>query len=806
MKDYPLIKVTIFYVAGIISGRFISASVLPDYIFYCVFAILSVISFIIFLLNKKKTSAVQIISSFCFGIILIFLGIINYNLSLNDVKPFPFQKTKITEVIMFGKISEIELDREFEIRITINTDSIIAGNQKFFLNHNFLCRVRDENRKNLNGIYNNLRVGNYISVTGTITKGREKRNPGEFDYQNYLEQKGISGILTSYNALDLKIIDSAKTNFANVILSFRKSIDERISELHSPVAASLLKGLIVGDRSEISDETKTDFINTGVVHVLAVSGLHVAYILLIFLFVFGRFSLISRNILTIVGLFVFIFITGSTASVVRSAIMGMVILVAIITNRSTNIYNSLAFSAIIILFFNPGDLFDPGLQLSFAAVISIVALAPFFKRRIDSLNLNKNLMRKFLLFCTVSLAAQIGTIPFTLIYFRKLSLISLLANIVVVPFTGAMISLGILTLFLSVIWFKGALIFAAVNNLATYLLYEINHRLSVFSFSHLSITQFSLLDALIFYSIILLFFFYYERFQSIKPKIILFILSSMLIIFLTSLDDKDWLPENKLSICAIDIGQGDSFLVKFPNGKTALIDAGEATWYFDNGERIIFPLLHYLGVDKIDVAFISHMDSDHYSGFVSLIQNGIIKEVFKPNLVENSEDDKRFESFLSENKIPFQHYQKEKMQFGNCNIYILNNEMMVNDKSLSMNDRSGILKLVYGKTSCIFTGDAGVRSEKVLIKNYNNEFLESDILKLGHHGSKTSSSEVFLKTVHPEYALISVGQNNKFNHPSPIVLERLNSASIKQLRTDISGFILLQSDGDSIDVIDWKEE
>ncbi|RJP67243.1 MAG: DNA internalization-related competence protein ComEC/Rec2 [Ignavibacteriales bacterium] len=804
MKDYPLIKVAIFFIAGIISGRLISASVLPDYMFYCIFSFLSVIIFIIYLLNKKKTSAVQIISSFCFGIILIFLGIINYNLSLNDVKPFPFQKSKIADARMFGEISEIELNREFEIRFTVNTDSIIAGCQKFFLNHNFLCRVRDENMKNLNRIYSKLRVGNYISVAGTITKGREQRNPGEFDYQNYLEQKGITGILTSYNAEDLIVLDSAKTNFANIILSFRKSIDERISELHTPVAASLLKGLIVGDRSEISDETKTDFINTGVVHVLAVSGLHVAYILLIFLFVFGRFSLISRNILTIVGLFVFIFITGSTASVVRSAIMGMVILVAIITNRSANIYNSLAFSATIILFFNPGDLFDPGLQLSFAAVISIVALAPFFKRRIDSLNLKKNWIRKLLLFCTVSLAAQIGTIPFTLIYFRKLSLISLLANIVVIPFTGAMISLGILTLFLSVIWFKGALIFAAVNNLSTYLLYEINHRLSAFSFSHLSITQFSLLDAFIFYSIILLFFFYYERFQSIKPKIILFILSSVLIIFLTSLDDKNWLTENKLSICAIDIGQGDSFLIKFPNGQTALIDAGEATWYFDNGKRIIIPLLQFMDINKIDAAFISHMDTDHYSGFVSLIQNGLIRKIFKPTLSAENGADKRFEEFLKENKIPFEYYKKEKLQIGNCSLYILNDEAADSNSSISMNDRSGVMKLVYGNTSFLFTGDAGIKREKLLMEDYPN-FIHSNVLKLAHHGSKTSSSEKFIKAVNPDYAIISAGQNNKFNHPSPIILERLNSASIKQLRTDISGFILMQSDGNSIKILEWRE-
>jgi len=805
MKDYPLIRIVLFYITGIALGKIISLAELPNHIFYLIFIVLFGFVIAYLLLLRKSYDKINLTPPILIIIIFTCFGFINFNLSLNEIKPFPLQQSKINDSRLFGTIREIELDREFEIRFTLESDSLQLNEKTVKFNYSFLCRIRDENRNNLVKLYNEIAVGNYISITGNITKGRECRNPGEFDYQKYLEQKGISGIVTSRESKDLIILDSTKYIFSNVVLSVRKAIDERITRLHTKTTASLLKGLIVGDRSEINDETKTDFINTGVVHVLAVSGLHVAYILVIFLFVFGRFSLVNRNILTILGLFLFIFITGSTASVIRSAIMGIVILIAVITNRSTNIYNSLALSAFLILIFKPMDLFDAGLQLSFAAVISIVALTPFFERRINSFDLKRNWIKKLLLFCTVSLAAQIGTIPFTLMYFRKLSLISLVANIFVVPFTGAMISIGILTLLLSAIWFKGALIFAAVNNLATILLYEVNHQFSSFKFSHLSITQFSLTDTVIFYFIILLFFIYYEKFKSIRAKIILVSFSVILLLFLTSIDDKNWLPENKLSICAIDIGQGDSFLIRFPNGNTALIDAGEATWYFDNGEKIIIPLLQYWGVDKIDVAFISHMDTDHYSGFVALIQKGLIRKVYKPALTENYEADSRFESFLIENKIPVNYYKKEIMQFGNCNLYVLCDDMIAQNNSFSMNDKSGILKLVYGNTSYLFTGDAGIKSEKILMNDYSN-FLKSDVLKLGHHGSKTSSSEKFFEAVKPKYALISAGLNNKFNHPSPVVVERLNVMKIKQLRTDISGCIMLQSDGDSIEVINWKEE
>ena len=795
MKDYPLIKVTILYALGIILSRIINFDLNLTVIIISATFLFYLFSFFLHLSDVIKTV--------CISLLILSLGVISFSAAHHSIHAYPFKEGKIQNAEAFGLINKIELNKEYEIKMTVHIDSVRIKNHLIKLDHFFLCRIRDDFRNKLDSLYDKLRMGNYVQIKGVITRGRGQRNPGEFDYQYYLEHKGISGLITGYSANDLSVINFNSGFTPNLIFDARRSIEKRIPVLQNTQAAALLKGLIVGDRSEISDETKTDFINTGVVHVLAVSGLHVAYILLIFLFLFGRLNLYLRSILTILGLVVFIFITGSAPSVVRSGIMGIILILAFISNRSTNVYNSLALSALIILIINPMDLLEPGFQLSYSAVLSIVALTPFFQRRIKGLNISKSYLKNILLFCTVTLAAQLGTLPFTLIYFKKLSLISLFANIFIIPLIGAIISIGILSLFLSIIWLNAAVIFSIVNNLLVRLLFYVTHQLSSFKYSFTAIHQFTLPDAVIFYFLIFIFFYFYEKMNSGRAKIILTALVLVNIIMLSSLDDKVYLPENRLSIAAIDIGQGDSFLIKFPNGKTALIDAGEATQYFDNGERVILPLLQRFGIGQIDYGFISHVDSDHYAGFISLIKNGIVKQIYKPLPDSLYRKDVRLEKFLKEKRVPVHYYKKSIVEIGNARMYILNN---INDPEysrLEMNDKSGIIKLVYGNKSFLFVGDAEKRAEKNLINCYSR-FLRSDLLKLGHHGSSSGSSIEFLNNVNPGIALISAGQYNKFKHPSKIVLQRLEERKIKSYRTDELGCVIFNCDGQNLDYIDWK--
>jgi len=192
--------------------------------------------------------------------------------------------------------------------------------------------------------------------------------------------------------------------------------------------------------------------------------------------------------------------------------------------------------------------------------------------------------------------------------------------------------------------------------------------------------------------------------------------------------------DGKLSLLMIDVGQGDSFLIKFPNGKTALIDAGEANPYIDNGDRVIIPLLDNLSIDKIDYGFISHLDLDHYGGFASLIFNNRMKEIYRPE-PDSSDKSIRLEKYLDKLSIPRTSYHLDSLEIGGTRIIIFNN---INDKyfdNLSSNDKSGFMKIVYGKTSFLFVGDAEIPAESYYLQHHKY-LLDSDVLKVGHHGSK----------------------------------------------------------------------
>jgi competence protein ComEC len=806
MKDYPVIKFAILFLFGIIIQHYFG---LPIIIFPAALTIF--ILFYLLLKNFQAKFKKNVFTQILLCLVIISFGSFVYLVqkpSYNFISPEVYKERHFSA---YGEITSIDLIRDNEVVFYVKTDSISAANSVIPVKVNLLCRIK-YNHSELQSIYSKILPGNKISLEGTYEKGRGMRNPGEFNYDKYLRSKGISGILTSYESSQFKILNNHSEYLESLIFKVRKSIDYEIYKLHDPVTASLLRGLILADRSEIDYSIKNEFINSGVVHVLAVSGLHVGFIALIFYIIFGRFNLYLRSGLTITGLLCFLVITGIHASVFRAVIMSIVIITAYVTNRSTNLNNSLALAAVIILLFFPQDLFTPGFQLSFAAVLSISLLYPFFKRELEKLNIRHRFVYNIFLFMGLSLSAQIGTLPFILAYFGKLSLVAVFANLVVIPLIGAIVGIAVFTLFLSPIIPFAAQCLAETNNLLTGFLYRFVHFTGSLNFSFVWIRQFNILDSIIFYAIAIFSIYFYKRFEHISAKIFLLLLTFLNIAFFTSTDNINLLPKGKLSLMMIDVGQGDAFLMKFPNGKTALIDAGSATYYFDNGEETILPLMNYLDVHKIDYGFVSHIDLDHYGGFISLIHDGKIKQIFKPSIDSSLSKDKRFEAYLHKNKIPIKHYHKEILKIGSVRIYVMNpspkskqKDVMKFYHNITTNNSSGMFKVVYGKTSILFTGDMEKKAEYYYSSHYKN-FLDVNVLKVAHHGSKTSSTLKFLSYSEPEISLISDGIKNRFKQPSQIVLDRLRQIHSKIFRTDKIGAVLLQSNGDSVYVVNWRKE
>lgn len=792
MKDYPLIKYVIAFILGILSTNYLPLQI--EYSFGII-AIFFLIILIFILTNQNKLITPLLM------IIILVVGNIYLTFSNSSPVVYPFEDSKISNTIIYGEVKEISLIHSDKFKVVVQSDSVTVNDSAYILQNNFQCNISSDSKKGVAQLYNALSIGNKIKVLGTLRKGRGERNPGEFNYYKYLQLKNIAGILYTKKIRDIRITEPSINKFSNAILNWRKWVSEKIELSHNKRSASLLKGLLLADRSEIDYGTKESFINSGVIHVLAVSGLHVGFIVLIFMFLFSRMSIYPRTFLTILGLVAFLFLTGSPASVFRATIMVVVMLLIYMSNRSYNSLNALAIAALILLFINPAELFNPGFQLSFSAVLSILVVYPILCEKITTKN---KMLRYLLLFSAVSFSAQLGTLPFTLIYFQKLSIISLLANLLVIPIIGIIVGLGVITIFISSLSAFFSVYFASANMLSTDLLMAIVDFTGTQEFSYFYIPNFSIVDGIIFYIFLSLTIYSTKKFTNIWASSVLLILVGLNLFFFMQLDDKQLLPDGKFSIVIIDIGQGDGILLKFPNGKTALIDAGNATPTFDNGERVIAPLLRRLSITQIDYGFVSHVDSDHYKGFLSLLENGWIKEIYKPQIDTSLQKDIRFEKLIKGNNVKMNYYSKSKMIFDNLSLYILNDTTNNVYKSFGANNNSGVLKIIHGTNTFLFVGDAEYEAEKTMVNTYG-QFLDSDVLKIGHHGSKSSSSQMFINKVSPKIGLISAGLNNNFGHPVKLILDRYTKSNVTMYRTDLEGAIILQSDGELINKVNWRE-
>ena len=798
LKHYPLIGITIAFVLGIIAESVLQI----DFIFLGITFIGSIVLSILFWRWIKKQSGE--IPTFIYASLPVFLlGMLLFQYQNRVEVKYPVNKQFVKEVRLVGRISSIELKRENDFKFKIETDSVITDSNKISGKFTIICRVKADDKKVFQNLYYKLNPGNVVSVKGTYNRGKGTRNPGEFDYQAYLLKQGVTGFLSVKNPEDVKILNSEKSTFSSWLFSIRKNIADKIDELQHQQTVGLIKGLVLGDKSEIDNETKMEFINSGVAHVLAVSGQQVGFIAIIFIILFGRVNIYLRTTLTILTLIFFLLITGLQPAVLRATIMAFVVFAASVSGREINAWNTISIAALIILLVDVNQLFDPGFQLSFVAVMATIGLYPYFSAWLKELNLKSKILKVLLVMFFMSLAAQIGVLPFTNYYFGKISIISLIANLFVIPAISVILANAILTLFVSMISIQVAAIFALAGDGITALLYYLIKISATQDFSFVRVPNFSMQDAVIFYCFLFFLIFTLRYTKRIFTKLILIFLVAANTVVFCSLDNKNILPNDQLSVMMIDVGQGDAFLVKLPDGKTILIDGGSSQFSYDNGERVIIPLLDYLGISKIDYGIISHMDTDHFAGMVSLVSQNKINQIIKPDLDSTDKNDYYFEQLLSLKNIPFRYYRDSIISIADTRIYFLCDTHKPPVSNFKINDRSGIVKIVHGKTSFLFVGDAHLKMENYLTSHWNN-FLDADVLKVGHHGSKTSSGENFLNFVTPEISLISVGEQNKFGHPSQIVLDRLTKLNSQLLRSDEEGAVILQSDGEKIRKINWK--
>ena len=560
------------------------------------------------------------------------------------------------------------------------------------------------------------------------------------------------------------------------VYKLRNIILDRIKNNNENTNFQILNAVLVGDKTSLEKEIKDSFRISNLSHMLAISGAHFSFIIMFCTFVIKRlkFKRFGQAI-TITLIIFFMTLTGMTPSVVRAGIMAIISILSSILKRKTDIYTSLAIALFIQIINNPYVIFDVGLQLSFGGVLGI---ALFTKPIEEKLNRIKELKINSAL--AVTLGANIIIMPIMMYQFSTISLTFVISNLLAGSLLGAIMILGFVSIILNIkpLYF--------VLNLLVSLFSKIADICSKLPLSLIYIKTPSLIQIFLIYLIIFLFYLIFTgRLNLFRIKQI--IISFLIIIFILNYR----IPNNNLIIHFIDVGQGDSCLM-LHKGYVIMIDGGGSTdSKYDIGENTLVPYLLARKINKIDYLIVSHFDSDHAQGFIFVLKHLKVKNVILPIQASNSSLYQNFISICQAKKINVIYLRRGDL----FNIGDLKFETLHPGKNFisenAMNNNSLVLRLDFFNTSLLFTGDIEAIAEQELVSKCKLK-LDVDILKVGHHGSNTSSIESFLGAVSPNIALIGVGADNKFGHPGEEVIKRLKERKVNIFRTDLNGEITIE--------------
>ena len=618
--------------------------------------------------------------------------------------------------------------------------------------------------------------GDIVKIQGQYVKPQGQRNYKGFDYSLYLKSKKIFGSIRVDNAEKVGVNNSIYFKYLGQVYKLKSTIIVRIENNVDNTNSQVLNAVLVGDKTSLEKEIKDSFRISNLSHMLAISGAHFSFIIMFCTFVIKRlkFKRFGQAI-TITLIIFFMTLTGMTPSVVRAGIMAIISILSSILKRKTDIYTSLAVALFIQIINNPYVIFDVGLQLSFGGVVGI---SLFTKPIEEKLNRIKELKINSAL--AVTLGANIIIMPIMMYQFSTISLSFVISNLLAGSLLGAIMILG----FVSVILNIKPLYF--VLNLLVSLFSKIADICSKLPLSLIYVKTPSLIHIFLIYFIIFLFYLILiERLNlfSIKQLFI----SLLIIIFILNYR----IPNNNLIIHFIDVGQGDSCLM-LHKGYVIMIDGGGSSdSKYDIGENTLLPYLLDRKITKIDYLIVSHFDSDHAQGFIYVLKHLKIKNAILPVQAINSNLYQNFISICQAKKINVIYLRRGDL----FNIGYLKFETLhPSNKFISenaMNNNSLVLRLDFFNTSILFTGDIEAIAEQELVHKCKSK-LDVDILKVGHHGSNTSTSESFLEAVSPKIALIGVGLDNKFGHPGEEVIKRLEERKVSIFRTDKESEITME--------------
>ncbi len=658
-------------------------------------------------------------------------------------------------------------------------------------------------------------TGDRVRFASRIRMPRNYGLPGEFDFERYLAYKGI--FATSF----------VKT--PGEIILIREGVDYRLQRAVDVIAdrigtfidrnvpggeGAILRALIIGDMGYIARATRDAYSRTGVNHILSISGFHVGVIsLFIFQILMGvakrsEFLLLHFNLrrfillLTLPLVIFYLFLSGAAPATTRSVIMIAVCILALLIERETDPVNSLLLAAAVILALTPPALFDISFQLSFLALWGIIVLTPLFMAPFTLRE--KSFTGKMLLFLMASAAATIATLLTVAYYFHRASATGLISNFFIVPLMGyGAVVLGFSALPFIVI----APPIAKLLLLAAAFLVKLSNMIIALldTLPTLPVINPTRLDLLLFYLFLCSLTFIRNRRGRLACC------CSLVVVLAGSAAIPADRDAGRLAIIFFSIGQGDSILVNFPDGKKMLVDGGgkpgDTGW--DTGERLLAPALWKMGITRIDYMVLTHPDTDHLQGLKYVAANFKVGEFWTGRNFPESPEFLKLLTILRGRGVPvrFVNAAAGPISIGETRVEPLSppdgTVPPPSGNHQELNDDSLVFRLVAGRSAVLFTGDIGSETEERLV--LHPERLRCTILKIPHHGSRYSSSPEFLRAAAPEIAVVSAGYKNSYHLPTQETLGRLQALGIQLFRTDLDGTIrvICGGSGENVSVEKW---
>jgi len=654
--------------------------------------------------------------------------------------------------------------------------------------------------------------GDLVRLATKISVPHKLGLPGEFDFGRYLAFQSIAAIGSVASADGIVLMRGGMRD------EFLAGIDRRAGSMGEMIRAffpderiaSVLSALLIGDQKRIPGELADAYARAGVSHILSISGFHVGIIaffmaqslLLVarrFEWAALRFNLRRATLLpALPAMLFYLFLTGAAPATARSVVMLGVLVAALYVERESDPVNALLLAALLLLAIDPPALFDVSFQLSFLAIWGIVVVTPPVMQLFSCVNSAR--LRALLRFTVSSCAASAATAIPVLFFFNQASFNGVLSNFLIVPLLGyGAVLTGFCALVLAAInvtlahplfWLAGRLV--ELSNWLTIRLAD----LPVLRFY--GITRLDMLAFLVFACVAT-----FVRSARLRVTLCALAPSLAVMVHLAAPGPAD----GKLHLTMLSVGQAESLLVRLPEGSTMLVDGGG--YLFDNGldfgERILAPALFCLGVRRIDYLVMTHCHPDHIGGLPHVAGTFPVGQFWEPVPGGSGPHYDRLRTVLAGRGTPRRLLAAGDVIDlpGGVSLRVLSPPGATlhppgGGKSADQNEESLVLRLGYGAVSCLLAADSGFGAERRMLGD--GLLTTVTVLKVGHHGSRYSTSAPFLARISPRIALISAGRGNGFGLPDPSVLARLRERGAVVYRTDLDGTIDLVSDGRSVGV------